>query len=84
MKSMYTYNITAAQKGFPAIVKETAEGPVSITRHQQTVAYMVSAEDMEAMVETMGILENPLAMKAIQDFESGEMTFTALADLDED
>ncbi len=83
MKSTYTYNITAAQKGFPGIVKETASGPVSITRHQETVAYLVSADDMEAMVETMGILENPSAMIAIKDYESGNMTFTSLDELDE-
>jgi prevent-host-death family protein len=82
MKS--TYNITAAQKGFPGIVKETARGPVPITRHQQTVAYLVSADDMEAMVETMGILENPAAMKAIQAYEAGKMAFIPLDTLDED
>jgi hypothetical protein len=48
------------------------------------VAYLVSAEDMEAMVETMGVLENPAAMKAIQTYESGKMTFRSLEDLDED
>jgi prevent-host-death family protein len=82
MKS--TYNVTAAQKGLPAVVKEASSGPVAITRHKETVAYLVSAADMEAMVETMGILENADAMQAIRDYEKGDMIFTRLEDVDED
>ena len=79
-----TYNITNAQREFPGIVKETASGAIAITRHNETVAYLVSAEDMEAMVETMDVLANPGAMQVIRDYENGKTRFVDLDSLDED
>ena len=65
------------------MVRETAEGgAISITRHDETVAYVVSRERMEAMVETMEILANPAAMRAIREYEKGGMRFHPLEALD--
>jgi antitoxin YefM len=57
---------------------------VAITRHDETVAYMVSRERMEAIVESMEILADPEAMKAIRAYEQGKTKFSPLAVLDDE
>ena len=79
-----TYSISRAQSNLPRLVRESAdEGAIAITRHNETVAYVVSRERMEAMVETMEVLANPKAMRALRDYEKGRTKFQsveALAD----
>jgi len=75
----YTYSISRAQSNLPRLVRETANnGAVAITRHDETVAYVVSKERMEAIVETMEILANPSAMRALRDYEKGRTRFHPL------
>ena len=77
MKS--TYSVSRAQSNFPRLVRESADGgPIAITRHDETVAYVVSRERMEAIVETMEILANPDAMRALREYEQGKMKFQPL------
>jgi len=67
------------------MVKESASvGIIPITRHQETVAYVVSKERMEALTETLEILADPEAMKQIRAFERGELTFHPLDCLDDE
>lgn len=80
-----TYSITLAQRNFPGLVKETASGEaVAITRHDETVAYVVSAEQMEAMVETMEVLADENAMRSIRDYERGGMRMISLDEIGDD
>jgi len=78
-----TYSVTEAQAKFPAIVREAAEQPVIITRRDKVVGYLLSPERFEAMLETMEVLANPEAMKAIRDYERGKTKFYPLSVLDE-
>jgi prevent-host-death family protein len=78
-----TYSVTEAQAKFPAVVREAAEQPVIITRRDKVVGYLLSPERFEALLETMEILANPEAMKAIRDYESGKTKFYPLSVLDE-
>ena len=73
MKS--TYSISRAQSRFPRLVRETSGGAIAITRHDETVAYVISRERMEAIVETMEILSKPAAMRALREYERGKTTF---------
>jgi len=57
---------------------------VGITRRQQTVAYLLSRDYLEAMVETMEILANPDARKAIANHRAGRTKFVPLLALDPD
>jgi len=79
-----TYSVTKAQNRFPHLLREAAKsGAIVITRHDETVAYVVGRERMEAIVETMDLLSNPTAMKAIRDYEKGSTSFFPLDALDD-
>ena len=78
-----TYTITEAQSQFPRLVRETAGGAaVAITRHGETEAYLISRDRLEGMLETLEIVANPAAMKAIARDRKGRTTYHALDDLD--
>ena len=80
-----TYSISRAQSNLPRVVRESADGgAIAITRHDETVAYVVSKARMEAIVETMEILANPQAMSALRDYEKGKAAFLPLEALDDD
>jgi len=78
-----TYSITEAQANFPALVRESQDQPITITRRDEVVGYLLSPERMEAIIESMEILANPKAMRAIRDYEKGRTPFHPLASLDE-
>jgi len=82
MKS--TYSVSEAQSQLPRILKEVQNGePVSIRRHDETVAYLVSRERMEAIVETLEILGNRTAMRAIEQHKAGKTKFLPLSAIGE-
>lgn len=62
----YTYSITQAQAKFPGLVREAEAAPILVTRHDETVAYIVSKQRMDAIKETLEVLANPAAMKALR------------------
>lgn len=76
-----TYSITEAQAKFPSLVKEAADHPVVITRRNETVGYLLSQERMEAILETLEILGNPKAMRAIRAFEKSAEAYVPLEEL---
>ena len=79
-----TYSVTEAQAGLPSILREAEEQPVIITRRDKAVGYLLSPERFEAMLETMEIMSNPLALQAIRDHKSGKTKFMPLDVLDEE
>ncbi len=77
-----TYSVTQAQTNLPRLIKEAAdEGSIAITRHEETVAYLISRRRMDAIMETLELLGNPGAMKALRDCEQGKTRFLPLATL---
>jgi len=77
-----TYSITQGQANFPRVVKEAQAGRVAtITRRDEPVAYVIGSERMSALVETMEILANPAAMKAIRDNQAGKSKFYSIDDI---
>ena len=81
MKS--TYTVTEAQAKLPGLLRQAAKGgPICIRRRNETVAYLLSRERMEAIVETLEILGNPSAMRAIRAHRSGKTRFLPLSSLD--
>jgi len=82
MKS--TYSVAEAQSQLPRLIKEAeAGGPVRIRRREETVAFLVSRERMEAIAETLEILANPDAVKAIESHRRGLSKLRSLAALED-
>lgn len=78
-----TYSVTQAQALLPQLLKNaTTEGSIAITRRDETVAYIVSCQRMEAIAETLELLGDPKAMKEIHDYEAGKTKFLPLSALD--
>jgi antitoxin YefM len=72
MKSAYT--IKEAQKNLSAVVRQAEKGGLAtLTRHHRPVAHVISTERLAAIAETMELLANPEAMKAIRDAERGKV-----------
>jgi prevent-host-death family protein len=72
------YSVQEAQAELPRILREAEEQTVVITHRGKAVAYLLSPERFEAMLETMEIMSNPAAMQAIRDYKSGKMEFMPL------
>ena len=80
-----TVTISELQAQAPRFVREAEkQGAVTIARHGRTVAFLISRERMEAIIETLEIMGNPRAMKAIQAYEAGKTKFKDVDCLGED
>ena len=79
-----TYSITSAQANLPRVVRESENALIKITKRDETVAYVVSKERMESILETLEIMANPKAMKALKDAREGKVKYYPLECLDED
>ncbi len=79
-----TYTITEAQAGLPRMVREAdGGGALAITRHGATVAYVVSKRRLEGMLESLELLGNGDAMRAIESDRKGRAAFKPLTVLDD-
>jgi antitoxin YefM len=82
MKS--TVSVSQGQNNFPALVKAAEQGQViTVTRHDDAVACVIGHDRMSAIIETLEILANPAAMKAIHEHQAGKTKFGTLADIPE-
>ena len=77
-----TFDIAEAQARLPKLV--SARQTMSLRKQGETVAFLVPRERMEALLETMEILANPEAMRAIRRDQSGKGKYLPLSVLDED
>ena len=79
-----TYTITEAQAKLPQIVRETADGSIyTVTRHGEAAAFIISARRFLAIVETLEIMGNPEAMKAIAEDRAGKTKYLPIEALDD-
>jgi len=79
-----TYQVKEAQRQLPKLLRKAESGVIpTIWRRNKAVAHIVSAERMSAIAETMEILANPKAMKAIRDAEAGRGHFRPARELPE-
>lgn len=77
-----TFDIAEAQAKLPRLVR--SKQTVTLSSHDETVAFIVPRARMEALLETMEILANPEAMRAIRRDQSGKGKYLPLSVLDED
>jgi PHD/YefM family antitoxin component YafN of YafNO toxin-antitoxin module len=65
------------------LLKKAENDMIVITRRDKTVAYLVSAQRMEAIVETLEIMADPEAMKALRGAREDEGKYYPITALDE-
>ena len=75
-------SVAEAQAQLPRLVR--SKETIALQTQEQTVAFIVPKERMEALLETMEILANPEAMRAIRRDQSGKGSYLPVAVLDED
>jgi antitoxin YefM len=76
------YSIKEAQRNLAAVVRTAERGNLAtLTRHDRPVAYLIGAERLAAIAETMEILADPQAMQAIRAAEAGRGKLYDAADL---
>jgi PHD/YefM family antitoxin component YafN of YafNO toxin-antitoxin module len=78
-----TYSVTEAQAALPAILKKAHGELIVVTRREKAVAYIVSAERMAGIAETLEIMADPKAMDAVRRARRGKGKYFPLAALDE-
>lgn len=80
-----TVTAAEAKAQFTRLLQQVEAGEtIAISKHDETVAFLVPRARLEAMIETMEVLSNPAAMQAIRDHEAGKLSFHPLSALDED
>jgi prevent-host-death family protein len=69
-----TVSISELQDQAPKIIKRAERnGSVAVCRHGRTVAFVVSRERMEAILETLEIMADQSVMQSVRDYESGKI-----------
>jgi antitoxin YefM len=69
-----TVSISELQDQAPQVVKRAERnGSVAVCRHGRMVAFVVSRERMEAILETLEVMADKSVMRSIRDYESGKV-----------
>ncbi|MGA2657600.1 MAG: hypothetical protein ABSH34_08770 [Verrucomicrobiota bacterium] len=73
--------ITELAASVPKAVRETEElGVRGITRNGRAVAFLVSREVMESILETMELQKNSELMRLVKADRAGKVAFTSVPD----
>ena len=80
-----TVTLEQAQAQLPKLLRRAEkDGCFAVSKHGKTVGFFISLDRAEALVETLEIMGDPRAMKAIRDYQAGRMRFKDVDQLDED
>lgn len=83
MKERSTVTATELHSRTPKILREAGRrGMLAVTEKGHVTAFLVSRDRVMAMIETMEILSNTEAMKAIREYEEGKGKFYNVDELD--
>jgi len=75
-----SYTIAAGQKDFPKVVSRSEQGdPVPIERHGKTVAYVISKDRFDAVLETLELLSNADFVETLSTHKRGKLRMKAMA-----
>jgi PHD/YefM family antitoxin component YafN of YafNO toxin-antitoxin module len=79
-----TYSIAQGQNDFPRLIRMAEKnGMAVVTRHDRAVAYVLSREKMESMIETMELLGNQKFMRILRQHQAGKLKFEPVSVLDD-
>lgn len=75
--------ISQLSASVPKAVRETEDyGVRGITRSGKAVAFLVSREVMESILETMELQKNPALMELVRQDRAGKVKYTRVPDED--
>jgi PHD/YefM family antitoxin component YafN of YafNO toxin-antitoxin module len=75
--------ITELSKYAPRAVADTEKAGVrAILKHGRAVAFLVSRQVMESILETMELQQNPELMKQVRQHKAGKLKFHKVTDED--
>jgi len=70
------YSISKGQSEFPALVRAAQRrGVATITKHDEPVAYVVSREKWESVLETMELLANEDFQRQLKRMRAGKVKY---------
>jgi PHD/YefM family antitoxin component YafN of YafNO toxin-antitoxin module len=72
------------RRGSAAVRQARRHGQVCVTDRGQAVAFILSAEKVEAMLETLEVMSDPKAMAAIRNYEAGRARMKDVSCLDDE
>ena len=78
--SSSTYTVSQAQAKLPSLIKEDS---FAISVHGEVKGFYLSKERLEAMIETVELLENPAFTSALKAHKAGKGKTYEVAELDE-
>ncbi|MDD2762807.1 MAG: type II toxin-antitoxin system prevent-host-death family antitoxin [Opitutaceae bacterium] len=74
-----TYSISKGQSQFPTLVRAAQRrGVATITKHDEAVAYVVSRERWESMIETMELLASSAFQRQWRRLRAGKVKYHSL------
>jgi PHD/YefM family antitoxin component YafN of YafNO toxin-antitoxin module len=71
-----TVTVLKAQKCLPKLCRD--KKALLITTHNQPISVLLPIEDFEALMETMDLLGNPKAMRAVRAAKAGKLKYRKL------
>lgn len=77
--SSSTYTVSQAQAGLPKLIKEDS---FAISVHGEVKGFYLSKQRLEAMIESLELLENPRFATALKAHQSGKSKSYPVAALD--
>lgn len=82
MKATYpVLTVTQAQSQFPRLCRDGRR--ILITKHDEPVSVLLPIEDYEAIMETLDLLSDPKARRALRAAKAGKLAYKVL-DLEDD
>jgi prevent-host-death family protein len=77
-----TYSISKGQSQFPLLVRTAQRrGVATITKHDEPVAYLVSREKWESLLETMELLADEDFQRQWKRLRAGKVKYRPLGNL---
>ena len=76
-----TYTISQAQAKLPSLIKEDS---FAISVHGEVKGFYLSKDRLEAMIETVELLENPAFAAAMKAHKAGKGKTYTVAEVDKD
>ncbi len=77
-----TYSLREAQRQLPQLLQLAEQQPLVITRRGKKSSVLLSADQLDAIFETLEIVSNPESLKLVRADQAGQLEYLELSELD--